>query len=216
MQQQAKRETKSHEIPVAIIGLIGTFFGALAVVVVALIGRSAGAVYISTTTAQATPSVSTVAQTESPAPAPTVTVTETVSATAPGAPPLPEGVQLRRSTGNNPISLRPGYSVDLDDATGPNWSLSQSYQDLGYQSGSPPYLNLRYSELAPVSKQPDYATCAVETRYSDEDIPREDIKKGAHFCMMTNEKRFAGLTIVAISTDEVTFKAEVWDPPLEE
>jgi hypothetical protein len=201
---------------VAIIGLIGTFFGALAVVVVALIGRSAGAVYISTTTAQATPSVSTAARNEPPAPAPTVTVTETMSATAPGAPALPEGVELRRSTGDNPITLRPGFSVDLDDATGPNWSVGQSYQDFKYISGSPSYLNLRYSELAPVSKQPDYATCAVETRYSDENVPREAIKKGAHFCLMTSERRFAGLSIVTISDDEVTFNAEVWDPPREE
>lgn len=42
------------------------------------------------------------------------------------------------------------------------------------------------------------------------------MKKGAHFCMMTSEKRFAGLTVVAISGDAVTFDAEVWDPPLEE
>jgi hypothetical protein len=42
------------------------------------------------------------------------------------------------------------------------------------------------------------------------------MKKGAHFCLMTSEKHFAGLTIVTISDDEVTFNAEVWDPPREE
>jgi hypothetical protein len=214
MQQQEKRDTKSHEIPVAIIGLIGTFFGALAVVVVALIGRSAGVVNISTTNAQPTPVVSTVMQTEAPAPASTVTVTETAS--APGAPPLPEGVEMRRSTGNNPITLRSGFSVDLDDAVGPNWSLDEEYQDLRFYSGEPSYVRLSGARLASETKRPDYATCAVETAYSDQDALREKIKKGGHFCVTTSDKRVAAITIIAISNDAVTFSAEVWDPPLDE
>lgn len=198
--------------------LIGAFGAIAAAVLAALIGHSAGVVYIGAppaTTRVSTPSLpATTGLTTGPAPRPTSTSL------------LPEGVSVRRSTGSVPIKLSVGYGVDLDDNVSPNWSVksgpatsSAGYgSDVVYGGGAGDGLAFD-SDAAVESNATGYATCAQETDYSSTSIAQgnlqADLQAGKKICVRTDGNRYALLTIISVSTNQLEFSAIAWDPPFQ-
>lgn len=130
------------------------------------------------------------------------------------AAPLPGSTTVRRTTGAVAITLRPSYSLNLDDDTSPNWSVSAGCcgpNDIGLNSdASQVYIS---DDYAVETGSPGYATCAHETAYTDGAVERGSLKPGENLCVRTSEHRYALVTIVSASDQAIQFRAVVWDPP---
>src|SRR5215472_14395246 len=178
-----RRSGMSDTVKGALIGAFGTIAAAF---VVALIGHSAGVVYIGS------------APTGAPSSGSPVTAGPTSSpATGPVAPPLPAGVSVRRSTGSVPIKLSVGYGVDLDDNVSPNWSVKSGPAGSSAGYGSDVVWDgdgndgLAFDKDAAVeSRSAGYATCAEETDYSSTSIAQgdlqADLQTGKKLCVRTD------------------------------
>jgi hypothetical protein len=167
-----------------------------------------------------------------PPPAPTTTralptvttaisaVRPTTSATpipAPGggtAAALPAGVEVRRATGTEAITLRPSYGVDLDNNTSPNWAVAVGGANNGRDVGSGSSADRLYftGDYAVVTGAPEYATCARETGYTRGGIELGSLQTGDNICVRTSEDRYALVTIVTAAEQAIQFRAVVWDP----
>jgi len=77
---------------------------------------------------------------------------------------LPNGVEVRRTTGIEVITLRPSYGVDLDNNTSSNWAVANTGTSYGRDVGSGSNLHF-IGDYAVVTGAPEYATCARETGY---------------------------------------------------
>lgn len=152
--------------------------------------------------------------------APTIDAVNQTTAITPGesadgsAAPLPDSTTVRRTTGAVAITLRPSYSLDLDDNTSPNWSVGAGCcgpNDIGLNSdASQVYIS---DDYAVETGFPGYATCAQETGYTNGALERGSLKSGENLCVRTSEHRYALVTIVSASDQAVQFRAVVWDPP---
>lgn len=185
--------------------MVGALIGAVTTIAVAIItaviGHSAGVVYISLGSgASGSPGAS----------GPT---------TAPTSPSLPKGVSVRRSTGSLPIKLSPGYSVNLDDNVTPNWSVGPNAVGVGTAGGDSDVgfsgVQIEFGTDAAVeSNATAYATCAKETAYSESPIADGDLQSGEKLCVRTDGHRYALITIIGVSANtQLEFSATVWDPP---
>jgi hypothetical protein len=167
---------------------------------------------------------------------PPPTAVQTVVVTAPAAPPaipttverpdsrsgpaLPAGVRVRRSTETGAITLRPGFGVDLDNNTSPNWdvhsgpitSSAGGGNDVGFDS-SAAALDF-YGDLTVVGGSPQYGTCAQETGYTHGSIERGSLRVGESICTRTNQDRYALITVTSVSEQAVAIDVVVWDPPV--
>jgi len=145
--------------------------------------------------------------------APTPSVSPTESAVeSPHA--LPDGVAVRRSTGPGLITLRPSDGVDLDDVTDPAWNVGTGCcdRDVGFGSDA---RQLSINGGHAVATGPlEFATCFLETAYSNAAIERGSLQPGDTMCVRTNGHRFVLVTIVDVSEQAVEFGATVWDPPV--
>ena len=199
----------------ALIGALGTIAAA---VLAALIGHSAGVVYIGSPPAAA--------GTSTPSPQDTTNSTTGTTPRPTSTSLLPAGVSVRRSTGSVPIKLSGEYGVDLDDNVSPNWSVkfgpagsSAGYgSDVVYQGAAGE--GLSFDRDATVeSNATGYATCAEETDYSGASIAQGDLqddqRAGRKICVRTDGNRYALLTIISVSTNQLKFAATVWDPPFQ-
>lgn len=193
----------------ALIGASATLGAAL---ITALVGHSAGFVYIG------------------PSPAPSSTsATGSSSAHGASAGPkslLPPGVTVRRQTGNVPIKLKVGYGVDLDDNVSPNWSAkfgpagsSAGYgSDIVYEGTTGLGADgLEFNQDAALENgSVGYATCAEETGYFSDSISvgdlENDLRAGKKICVRTSQNRYALITLVSVSTSQLVVSATVWDP----
>ncbi len=147
--------------------------------------------------------------TPAPIPSPTPTVTD------------PTGVTVRRSTGDNPLTLSTGYSADLDTMNR-SWdveyaaTLSRFDIDLGTGVG---VIAGSGSDIAIVDGPALYEICADATGYTKR-IPRDELRQGVTACVRTSEKRLASVTIKKAtprdSPDQIQLNVTVWDPPFEE
>ncbi|WP_214404709.1 DUF1707 SHOCT-like domain-containing protein [Pseudonocardia lacus] len=125
--------------------------------------------------------------------------------------PLPGGAQVRRTTGDQPITLSPYYSVDLDDGTSPNWDASRGGSgDVFFDHGSE-YVSLS-SDYAVMAGPADYTACSQETAYTNGRIERGSLTAGQDICVRTTGDRFAVVTVVGVSDQAFQFRATVWDP----
>lgn len=206
----------SETVKGALIGALGTIGAA---VIAAVIAHSAGVVYIGSPPAE-------VSTSGSPATTRPTTRPTTGPTTGPTSPPLPAGISVRRSTGSVPIKLSAGYGVDLDNNVSPNWSVKSgpAGSSLGYGSdvvwdgeGND---GLEFDADAAVeSKSVGYATCAEETNYSPTSIAQGDLQAdlqgGKKICVRTDGNRYALLTLISVSADQIEFAATVWNPPFQ-
>ena len=77
------------------------------------------------------------AATTTPVFRPTTAATSTASPDNRGTPAvLPNGVEVRRTTGTEVITLRPSYGVDLDNNTSANWAVANTGTSYGRDVGS--------------------------------------------------------------------------------
>lgn len=116
---------------------------------------------------------------------------------------------VRRETGQQPVVLSDGYSIDLDSRN-PNWDVTSGpYGDLSLRRE---YLYGRYgTDLAQVSGMPNYEVCRAATLYVDE-VDLSAIDPGATFCIRTGDDgRFAFITITTPATPLI-MDITVWEP----
>lgn len=153
-----------------------------------------------------------------PPPPPVATTTPaaraTLSATTSPNAALPDGVQVRRATGSDAITLRPSYGVDLDNNTSDNWAVANSGTYYGRDVGSVAdggQLGF-IGDYAVVTGTPEYATCARETGYTRGGIERGSLQPGETICVRTDQDRYALVTIVSADEQAIRFTAVVWDP----
>jgi uncharacterized protein DUF1707 len=168
-----------------------------------------------------------------PVPAPTVRLLPTVATTTPEirptpsaistalpdgptVAPLPNGVEVRRTTGTEAITLRPSYGVDLDNNTSPNWAVANTGTYYGRDVASVSNgTELGFTgDYAVVTGDPEYATCARETAYARGGIELGSLQPGDNICVRTNENRYALVTIITVGEQAIQFRAVVWDPAI--
>ncbi len=189
--------------------LLGVIITAGVTLVAAFIGRATNTIVVTT----------------GPPPTAVETVVVTVPAAPAGAnstdaanPPLPDGVTERRTTGSDPITLRPSYGVDLDDTTSLNWNVGTGCiglcdgRDVGFQ-GDGSAVNF-VGDYAVVSGPVTYATCARETAYTRGGIERGSLRTGETVCVRTSENRYAVVTIGGASEQAMQLRLTVWDPQI--
>jgi hypothetical protein len=154
--------------------------------------------------------------TSAPVSRPTTSATSTASPDGTGgtAAVLPNGVDVRRTTGTDVITLRPSYGVDLDNNTSSNWAVANTGTSYGRDVGSGSDGNSLYftRDYAVVTSVPEYATCARETGYTRGGIERGSLHSGDNICVRTDQDRYALVTIVAADEQAMQFRAVVWDP----
>jgi hypothetical protein len=150
-----------------------------------------------------------VTRASTPVPTTAAPVGETVAA-------LPDGVEVRRTTGDAAITLRPAFGVDLDNNTSPNWAVAQTGTVSGHDIRSTSDGNTLYitGDYAAVTGAPEYATCARETAYTAGGLERASLQPGDNICVRTDGNRYALLTVVAAGERAFRFRAVVWDPPI--
>jgi hypothetical protein len=197
--------------PQAIAILIAGVLGAVAVIVAALISSDVVNVTIGG------PSTSP----PGPVPQPTPVPVPTPTPTSPTPDPTPTPT-VRRSTGNNPMTLTDGYAVDLDTPLNAAWDVEYAatlfrfdmsfHRDVGIRVGSK-------SDISVVDGPASYETCSNATGYA-QDIPQKEVQQGVAACVRTSEKRLAFFTIKKITPRDfprqIQLDVTVWDPPSEE
>ena len=164
----------------------------------------------SPTTAQALPTTTTTTPAVRPTPS---TAPATASATA-GAAPVADGVEVRRDTGDDVITLRPSFGVDLDEKVSPNWLVAGTGTNYGRDIASINGGGMLYfgGDHAVVTGPAEYATCAGETGYANGGIKREDLEVGDTICVRTDQDRYALVTVAAADQEAIQFRAIVWEP----
>ena len=130
------------------------------------------------------------------------------------AAPLPPGVEVRRTTGTEVITLRPSFGVDLDNNTSPNWAVAATGAGSGRDVAPSSNGDTLYftGDFAVVTGAPEYATCARETGYMRGGIELGSLQPDDNICVRTNENRYALVTIVTAAEQAMQFRAVVWDP----
>jgi len=143
--------------------------------------------------------------------------TSAAPTTSPGgaiAAPVPAGVEVRRTTGTEVITLRPSYGVDLDNNTSPNWAVAAtgagSGRDVAPSSNGDTFYFT--GDFAVVTGAPEYATCARETGYMRGGIELGSLQPDDNICLRTDQNRYALVTIVTAAEQAIQFRAVVWDP----
>lgn len=157
--------------------------------------------------------------TTTPVVEPTTSPTSTASSdgdTGGAAAAMPNGVEVRRTTGTDTITLRPSYGVDLDNNTSQNWAVASTGAYYGRDVGSISDGNQLgfVGDYAVVTGAPEYATCARETGYTRGSIERGSLRSGENICVHTDENRYALVTIVNADDQAIQFSAVVWDPAI--
>lgn len=125
--------------------------------------------------------------------------------------PAPSGSStILRQTGNDPLEVGSGYSIDLDtDAA--NWGVREgSAEDLYFYNSSPPFLSTR--EIALVDHVPTESECE-NTTVRQSQLLRDQTRQGVQFCMRTNQDRWSYVHIAGIdaSTGVITLDITVWE-----
>ncbi|SDG82462.1 DUF1707 domain-containing protein [Pseudonocardia oroxyli] len=178
-----------------------------ALVVVVLVGTIA---FVAGRGAEPTPAPGPVTPTAQPAPTTTTRPTTSAAATPTGQA-LASGGQVRRATNGQSITLTPGYRVDLDDLTSPNWLASNGCcGDVYFDSGSR-YVTFN-DDYAVMSGPADYAACTQATAYATGSVERGGLTPGKQFCVRTTEDRFAVVTVEGTTEQAFQFSVTVWDP----
>jgi hypothetical protein len=188
---------------------IGALGAVAAAVIAALVGHSAGVVYIGSapsagpTSGPAITSISGSTETSKPSVTQTPTITGSV---------LREGK----------FTLTQGYCVDLDTAV-PNWSVSSDCGTAGAINGNGDIRVDSLDILAPAGadfavldqSQPDsFATCDSVTDFSSE-LGQKSIIPGLRLCMRTTSGNFALMKVFSVNNsggilESVTFNVVVW------
>lgn len=133
-----------------------------------------------------------------------------VSAAAPTSP-TATPPSIRRQSGNSPLQINSGYGVDLDSLA-VDWNVSQNdFIDIFRQGASIFDNSVGGADYAPVDGPASYETCRAAIKYQQK-IDLRQVEDGAGFCIRTNKKRVAHMTIV--SRSPLTLDVIVWDPPL--
>lgn len=118
---------------------------------------------------------------------------------------------IRRQSGNSPLRINGGYGVDLDSLA-VDWNISQNdFIDIFRQGTSIFDNSVGGADYAPVDGPVSYDACRAVTNYQQK-IDLREVEDGESFCVRTNKKRIAHITIVSRSL--VTLDVIVWDPPL--
>ena len=158
-------------------------------------------------TTRALPTVTTTTPTSRPT-TPTTSPVDGTAAT------LPAGVEVRRTTEAEPITLRPSFGVDLDNITSENWAVAAggtgSGRDVAPNSNGDTLYFI--GDYAVVTGAPEYATCARETGYTRGGIEIGSLQPDDNICVRTSENRYALVTIVTAAEQAIRFRAVVWDP----
>lgn len=146
------------------------------------------------------------------APTPSTSVPATTTATsssASAAEPTPSTSTtsggIRRESGDEPVVLPTGQSIDLDSSQ-PDWGQSafRPGNDLQY-SGN----NLSTLGAAPASAQVTVNDCMALTAYRIW-VFADELDTGTVFCAKTNEGAYARLTIIARTDEQLTLDLVVW------
>ncbi|MEA2233284.1 MAG: hypothetical protein QOD83_3100 [Solirubrobacteraceae bacterium] len=153
----------------------------------------------------------------------TSTALRTVTVTTPGDPgsdapnATTSGYAVRRTTGTHPITLRFGYSVDLDSKL-TDWDIGYAEVadrfDLGFDSTG--LSGDGKGDVGLVTGPKRAETCAYATGYGGVDMDK--LRKGLTLCARSSDGRHAYLTVTAFDIDvrdSITLAATVWDPPAE-
>lgn len=117
--------------------------------------------------------------------------------------------EVRRESGDVPVTIALGSGIDLDTAA-PNWGVDASGTDVFVHEA--PYIS--GAEFVLVREPPAPANCAASTLLVDTVTAAETVV-GQQFCVHTDEGRWAYVRIAAIDTEASTmsFDIIVWKLP---
>jgi hypothetical protein len=151
---------------------------------------------------------------QTPDASPTPSASPTASSPTPTPDPTPSN-EVRRSTGDNALTLSNAYEIDMDSMDrdwGVHYSDVSPDRDLAYDWGG---LN-GAGDMAIVSGPVKYETCQDTTAYK-QGIDEDELENGLKICVRTSEKRYAFVTIKKIvgDRDHLQLGVTVWDPKFE-